>query len=149
MSYADSDAQVEQIANVPGIDVLFVGPWDLGNNLGFPVKGDFAPELKEAIAKVQKVAEAAGKKSGIYCPNGDFGRKFADEGFQMVSCCSALSPHFADRPQISVAGDMTVLPAGMTDQLSKAKGSWTHSATQATKGAASAAANLVSQDNKS
>ena len=41
---------------------------------------------------------------------------------------------------------MTVLPAGMTDQLSKAKGSWTHSGVQATKGAASAAANLVSQD---
>ena len=81
---------------MPGIDVLFVGPWDLGNNLGFPVQGDFAPELKEAIAKIQKVAETAGKKSGIYCPNGDYGRKFADEGFQMVSDLGRLRHRLAE-----------------------------------------------------
>lgn len=77
-------SQVEAIAAVDGIDVLFVGPWDLGNNLGFPVTGDFAPELKEAILRILKAAKAAGKKAGIYCPNGDFARKYADEGFQMV-----------------------------------------------------------------
>ena len=76
--------QVEEIARVDGIDVLFVGPWDLGNNLGYPVTGDFAPELKEAIARIHKAAQDAGKKSGIYCPSGDFARRYADEGFQMV-----------------------------------------------------------------
>jgi hypothetical protein len=29
-----------------GIDVLLVGPYDLGNNIGCPVTGDFALELK-------------------------------------------------------------------------------------------------------
>ena len=76
---------VEQIAAVDGIDVLFVGPWDLGNNLGYPVQGEFAPELKEAIERVRVAAKSAGKKSGIYCPNGDFARRYADQGFQMVS----------------------------------------------------------------
>jgi 4-hydroxy-2-oxoheptanedioate aldolase len=65
--------------------VLFIGPWDLGNNLGFPVQGDFAPELKEAIARILKAAQDAGKKSGIYCPSGEFARRYADQGFQMVS----------------------------------------------------------------
>jgi 4-hydroxy-2-oxoheptanedioate aldolase len=75
---------------VDGIDVLFVGPWDLGNNLGFPVTGDFAPELKAAIARIQKAAKDAGKWSGIYCPTGDFARRYADEGFQMVSEAPSL-----------------------------------------------------------
>ena len=92
-------AQVEEIAKVDGIDgktvsvmptkltskVLFIGPWDLGNNLGYPVQGDFAPELKEAIARILKAAQDAGKKSGIYCPSGEFARRYADQGFQMVS----------------------------------------------------------------
>lgn len=44
--------------------VGFVGPWDLGNNIGHPVKGDFDPELKEAIARVLKAFQDAGKKAG-------------------------------------------------------------------------------------
>ena len=31
------------------------------------------------------VQSDAGKKSGIYCPNGDAARKYADQGFQMAS----------------------------------------------------------------
>lgn len=77
--------QVEEIAKVPGIDVLFIGPWDLGNNIGHPVTGDFSPELQTAIARILKAAQDAGKKSGIYCPNGEFARRYADQGFQMVS----------------------------------------------------------------
>lgn len=76
---------MDQIAQVPGIDVLFVGPWDLGNNINHPVRGEFDPELNEAISKVRKAAAEAGKKSGIYCANGEAARKYADEGFQMVS----------------------------------------------------------------
>jgi 2-keto-3-deoxy-L-rhamnonate aldolase RhmA len=68
--------------------VLFIGPWDLGNNLGYPVQGDFAPELKEAIARILKAATDAGKKAGIYCPSGEFARRYADQGFHMV--CSTL-----------------------------------------------------------
>lgn len=47
--------------------------------------GEFSDELQAAIARVLKAAQDAGKKSGIYCPNGDFARRYADQGFQMVS----------------------------------------------------------------
>jgi 4-hydroxy-2-oxoheptanedioate aldolase len=47
--------------------------------------GDFDPELKEAIARILKAAQDAGKKAGIYCPSGEFARRYADLGFQMVS----------------------------------------------------------------
>ena len=75
---------VDAIANVDGIDLLFVGPWDLGNNIGHPVTGDFAPELKAAIEKVRIAAQKAGKKSGVYATSGEAAKKYADQGFQMV-----------------------------------------------------------------
>lgn len=80
---------VEKIAQVPGIDVLFVGPWDLGNNISHPVQGKFDDELVAAIARVREAAAAAGKKSGIYCPGGESARKYADDGFQMVRPASS------------------------------------------------------------
>ena len=120
---------VEEIAKVDGIDVLFVGPWDLGNNIGHPVKGDFDPELKEAIARVQKAAKDNGKSSGIYCPSGDSARGYVDQGFNMVS----------------VMTDMVAIPTFMAESLSKAKGTWVQGAVKAVKGAAYGAASLASQ----
>jgi 4-hydroxy-2-oxoheptanedioate aldolase len=78
-------AQVEAIAKVEGIDVLLVGPYDLGNNLHHPITtGEPNEELKAAIEKIRKAAIAAGKKAGIYCISGDQARKYADQGFHMV-----------------------------------------------------------------
>jgi len=52
--------QIDQIAAVPGIDVLFIGTNDLSFSLG--LRGDQNhPKTKEAIAKVV----AAGKKHGV------------------------------------------------------------------------------------
>lgn len=54
--------------------------------------GKFDDELEEAIARILKAAQDAGKNSGIYCPSGDVARKYADMGYQMVSspCAPAL-----------------------------------------------------------
>lgn len=70
---------------MPGIDVLFVGPFDLGNNIGRSILDDtMHDELKQAVAKIQDVAKANNKSSGIYSTSGDQARQFADQGFQMV-----------------------------------------------------------------
>ncbi|CAF9934018.1 hypothetical protein IMSHALPRED_009560 [Imshaugia aleurites] len=69
-------------------------------------------ELREAIAKVQRVAKENGKSSGIYSMSGDQARDFADQGFNMVS----------------VMTDMVALPACMTSALNAARGSYVHSA---------------------
>jgi 4-hydroxy-2-oxoheptanedioate aldolase len=79
---------VEDIAKVDGIDVLFVGPFDLGNSIGHPIQGDYDPELEIAICRILKAAKQAGKKSGIFCSDGDMAAKYAKMGFQMVC------PHF-------------------------------------------------------
>lgn len=66
--------------------MLFAGPFDLGNAIGHPLlDGAMHDELKEAIAKVQRVAKENEKSSGIYSTSGDQAREFADQGFNMVS----------------------------------------------------------------
>jgi len=98
---------VDEIAAVPGIDVLFVGPFDLGNNIGHPIlDGTMHENLKAAIARVLKAANAAGKKAGIFCSNGEQGKIFADHGFHMVSA----------------ATDIYVLQGGVMAALATAKG---------------------------
>ncbi|KAL9625785.1 MAG: hypothetical protein Q9160_000105 [Pyrenula sp. 1 TL-2023] len=75
---------VEQIAAVPGIDVLLIGPYDLGNNIGHPIRGEVPQELKEAIEKILKAARSAGKGAGIYSISGEQAKMYAEQGFQMV-----------------------------------------------------------------
>jgi len=98
---------VEAIAAVPGIDVLFIGPFDLGNNIGHPIfDGVMHEDLHAAIAKIFKAASAAGKKSGIFCTSGAQAKVYANMGFQMIS----------------VIADMAALPAYLMNSLNEAKG---------------------------
>ncbi|KAK4993960.1 hypothetical protein LTR66_001353 [Elasticomyces elasticus] len=109
---------VKEIAAVEGVDVLLIGPFDLGNNIGRPIlDGTMHEELQSAIAKIHEAATSAGKKTGIYCTSGEKGRDYADKGFHMIS----------------VATDMASLPAAFSDAVEKAKGSWTHAAVQGVK----------------
>ncbi|KAI1811469.1 Pyruvate/Phosphoenolpyruvate kinase-like domain-containing protein [Poronia punctata] len=58
---------VDEIAAVPGIDVLFVGPFDLGNNIGYPIlDGVMRPELEQAVDRVLAATNKAGKKAGFF-----------------------------------------------------------------------------------
>ena len=102
---------VEEIAAVEGVDVLFVGPFDLGNNIGHPIiNGKMHSELHQAIAKVLTAAKANGKKAGIFCTSGEQSKAYAEAGFDMIS----------------VATDVHILSAGVIDSLKKAKdmGTW-------------------------
>ena len=75
-----------EIAALPGVDCLLIGPFDLGNNIGHPIlTGKMAPELEDAIEKIKEAAHAEGKKVGIYCTGGEQAREMADKGFDMVS----------------------------------------------------------------
>ena len=123
-------AQIESIAKTPGIDVLFVGPFDLGNSIGHPIlDGTMHAELKEAIAKVLEAAKHNEKKTGIYCTSGEQARDFADQGFHMVR---SLGPRNAYRTdcvvQVSVIADFVAVQTFMTQALATANGSYVHSA---------------------
>ncbi|KAF1840726.1 Phosphoenolpyruvate/pyruvate domain-containing protein [Cucurbitaria berberidis CBS 394.84] len=76
---------VREIAAIPGVDCLLIGPFDLGNNIGRPVLGEMHQELKDAIEQIKDAAHAEGKKVGIYCGNGEQARGYAERGFDLIS----------------------------------------------------------------
>lgn len=94
--------QVDAIAAVDGIDVLFIGPTDLGNMIGHPSVlngGKHAPELDEAIAKINKAAHDAGKFSGVYMGTGEQAKEYAGMGFNMINAANdqaVLKKYFAE-----------------------------------------------------
>ncbi|KAH0498376.1 hypothetical protein TgHK011_005630 [Trichoderma gracile] len=76
---------VDEIAAVEGIDVLFVGPFDLGNNIGHRITAEgIPPQLEEALLKIQAAAKKAGKKSGIYTLDPQHAKTVQKQGFDMV-----------------------------------------------------------------
>ncbi|KAK7179723.1 hypothetical protein DPSP01_001352 [Paraphaeosphaeria sporulosa] len=98
---------IDEIAAVPGIDLLFVGPFDLGNNIGHPIlNGVMKPELEQAVDKVLEATHKAGKKCGFFASSAEQAKKYADKGFDMVSA----------------ALDTTLLQASLATSLSIARG---------------------------
>lgn len=55
---------VEEIAAVAGVDVLFVGPFDLAKSMNIEFGGS---EHEDAIAKTLKACKDNGKKAAIFC----------------------------------------------------------------------------------
>ncbi|EIW77447.1 phosphoenolpyruvate pyruvate domain-containing protein [Coniophora puteana RWD-64-598 SS2] len=54
---------VEEIAAVDGIDVLFIGPYDLSLGLGYPPPSpDPHPEVEKVIHQIKDAAHSKGKK---------------------------------------------------------------------------------------
>ncbi|KAF2495981.1 2,4-dihydroxyhept-2-ene-1,7-dioic acid aldolase [Lophium mytilinum] len=101
---AEALANVDAIAAIDGIDVLLIGPFDLGNNIGRPILApELHPELKEAIAKIHAAAGRHGKGTGIYCTGLEQAKMYQEHGFHMISICNdvgALSGFFGNALQI-------------------------------------------------
>jgi 4-hydroxy-2-oxoheptanedioate aldolase len=75
-------ANVEEIAAVPGLDGLFVGPGDLGLRIARHKPGY---TLEQAIAKVAAAAERHGKAWGCPATSIDQVRQFQAQGAQLIA----------------------------------------------------------------
>ncbi len=73
-----------EIAAVPGIDLLFVGPGDLASALGQPgnVEG---PEMERARRYIVEVCTKSGKHAGIFAYSGELAAQHLTEGFTFVA----------------------------------------------------------------
>lgn len=138
--------EVDAIAAVPGIDVLFVGPFDLGNNIGRPIiGGEMHDDLQAAIKTILDAARKAGKKAGIFCTSGEQSKGTSTTSFPFlptrpwevrrpyfgyVSRTTSLSKAPADFSgyadmefdMISCATDVVILQASVTTALYTAQG---------------------------
>lgn len=75
---------LEEILRVPGIDGVYVGPFDLSTALGKPGKFD-APEVKDAISHIQGVCKAMNKRSFIFAADEIAAKKDFDLGYESVT----------------------------------------------------------------
>jgi len=96
--------QVEQIAALDGVDVLFVGPQDLSHNLGVPFQLQ-APAYLTALERVRGAAERHGKACGLLVGDGAAAAARHAEGWRFVA----------------IGSDATLLAATVAAELRRAR----------------------------
>jgi 4-hydroxy-2-oxoheptanedioate aldolase len=81
---AEAVDEIEDIADIDGVDFLFVGPSDLSQALG--VTGSyFDPACVAAIDRIAAACTATGKHWGAVTPNADYAALVVDKGCTLVS----------------------------------------------------------------
>jgi 2-dehydro-3-deoxyglucarate aldolase/4-hydroxy-2-oxoheptanedioate aldolase len=96
---------VEEIAQIPGVDVLFVGPGDLSHALGLPGQPD-APEFRAALTRVVVAARSAGVSAGILARDQAGAKRYIEEGFTFLAVGS-------DSTLLAAAARAVVSPLGV------------------------------------
>jgi 4-hydroxy-2-oxoheptanedioate aldolase len=87
---AQALAEVEAIAATPGVDALFVGPFDLSIALGLPPgDNDGNPVFDAAITRISSAAKRAGIAMAVLS-NAKVAPLRLSQGFQMVSVVTDL-----------------------------------------------------------
>lgn len=81
---AQAVEEIDAILDVPGIDMIYLGPNDLAfetdGHVGFP-----RPRSEAALAKVLAAATARGIPSGIFCASAEEASSRANQGFRLVT----------------------------------------------------------------
>ncbi len=74
------------IAAVPGLDGLYIGPWDLSVSLGLEQKGNLADsKLKEVMDRVLALGQEHGLFTGIFTVRPEDARVMRERGFDLVT----------------------------------------------------------------
>jgi 2-dehydro-3-deoxyglucarate aldolase/4-hydroxy-2-oxoheptanedioate aldolase len=98
-------AEVDAIAALSGVDILFIGPLDLSFALGVP--RDFAnPKFQAALDQVLAAAKAHGKVAGILAADNATAKKYIERGFNFIA----------------IGSDSTLLAKAITDAITEIKG---------------------------
>jgi 4-hydroxy-2-oxoheptanedioate aldolase len=100
-------ANLDAIAAVPGIDVLFVGPSDL--SIGLTDAKELDPHsatVEAALDRIVAACRKAGKIAGLYCANAERAVAYGKRGFRFLA----------------VGSDLAFLRAGTAAQVKVLKG---------------------------
>jgi len=76
-------SDIKAIVEIPGIDVIFLGPWDLSQSLGIPGKTK-DPRLIEVMEKVIAACKERGIVSGMFVRFIDEAKHWIDLGVQYM-----------------------------------------------------------------
>ena len=79
--------QLEAIAATPGLDGLFIGPWDLSVSLGLKERANFAdPKLSEVLDRVVAVGKRNGLFTGVFTIRPSDMEGLIGRGFDLITC---------------------------------------------------------------
>ena len=77
--------QIDSIVAVEGVDVIFVGPYDLSASMG--LIGEVAhPDVLAAIEKVGKACKEVDKPMGFFGMTAEAVQPAMDKGYQLITC---------------------------------------------------------------
>ncbi|GIH24346.1 aldolase [Acrocarpospora phusangensis] len=83
---ADGIGNVREIAAVPGVDALYIGPSDLSLSLGLrPGHTPPDPRFTEVVDGIRTVCLENGIAAGIHCGSGEEAARYAEQGFTMIT----------------------------------------------------------------
>jgi 2-dehydro-3-deoxyglucarate aldolase len=75
---------IEAIVSTPGIDCLFIGPYDLSASMGKMGQMN-DPEVQRAISKVKKSADDTNIPTGIFGATPEAVRPYIEDGFILIA----------------------------------------------------------------
>jgi 2-keto-3-deoxy-L-rhamnonate aldolase RhmA len=84
IEHIDAVKELDQIAAVKGVDVLFVGPGDLSQSMGVPGEWEH-PQVWQALERVAQAARTHQIHWAILPPNPDYARRCVELGCRMLS----------------------------------------------------------------
>lgn len=82
--HRDAVEHIDDILSVPGIDVIFIGPYDLSCSMGLPGQVNH-PDVEKAIDTVLSAAKRTGVAPGIFCMDAESARMRAAQGFRFIA----------------------------------------------------------------
>ncbi len=80
----DAIKNLDEILTVEGVDILFIGPYDLSQSLGLPGQVNH-PKVVEAMKAIVEKASAAGKTIGCFVDTPDDLKMWRELGLQYLS----------------------------------------------------------------
>ena len=99
--------QIGEIMAVPGIDVGFIGPHDLGLSMGLKAEQIGSdPEHERQLMRILEGCQAAGKPAGLPVRDAAAANKWISRGFQMID----------------LSNDLALLRSSVRSQLAQVKG---------------------------
>ena len=84
IEHADAVSEVDEIAAIPGVDVLFIGPADLSQSMGIPGEWEH-PRFWQAIERVSQAARNHHNHWAILPPTKEHARRCVELGCRMLS----------------------------------------------------------------
>lgn len=80
---------MDEIAKVNGLDMLYVGPSDLGLALGREAKQNQTdPVVMEAVDRILATAKRVGRFAGMHCSSAEYALQMIEKGFDFVTVIS-------------------------------------------------------------